>query len=206
MQVEGKAIENALNLFETEVERVKSIDKSINVYEQSDGPAESVRLKSRMDAIRVNMETAKEDLGKLQPDLIEKRKVVDDRERHRKQLQQNIDILVAKERIESLRAELDGLEKEKDSVEGSDTAESEHDELRTKRSDLLHKKARSDGMFSSHMEHIIALKVCCIFVLTELDSLSAFSANSVIVNTKMSTIDTGGRKSMRRRRNRRQKT
>jgi predicted nucleic acid-binding Zn-ribbon protein len=163
MQVEGKAIENALNLFETEVERVKSIDKSINVYEQSDGPAESARLKPRMDAIRVNMETAKEDLGKLQPDLIEKRKVVDDRERHRKQLQQNIDILVAKERIESLRAELDGLENERDSVEGSDTAESELQELRSKRSDLLHKKARSDGMFSSHMEQIIALKVCCIF-------------------------------------------
>jgi small-conductance mechanosensitive channel len=178
MQIEGKALESALNLFDAELERLKHIDASINLYEQSDGPTESARLKSRMDAIRVNMETAKEDIGKLQPDLVEKRKAVDDRERHKKQLQQNIDILTARERIKSLSAELDELAKERDSIEGSETAEQDLVELGNKKSELLRKKAHSDGMFSSHMEHIIALKVGCNFVLTKLSSLFWLSAQA----------------------------
>jgi hypothetical protein len=194
MQAEYKSLESALNLFVAEVERLKSIDKSINFFEQSSSRDEAAGLASRMEEIRTKMATAKEDLSLLQPDLIEIRKAVDDRERHRKQLQQNIDIFVAQERIESLEVEVERLEKERDSIEGAETASEDYSKLGTKKSDLLQKKARSDGMFSSHMEQIRALKVCCIRCIDEshlLNSLSGVSANSSLLNIKMSILNTG---------------
>lgn len=156
---EVQALEKALHDFQADKRSLAQLDGEIREFEESSQSNDLGLMSSKMEAIRDSASEAKNELLKLQPGLTEIRKTVTDRERHKRQLQQNIDILVAEARISVLNEEIDKLKEEKDSIEGSQSALAEHGELTAKRESLLQKKARSDGMFSSHMEQVRALHV-----------------------------------------------
>lgn len=154
-----KVLEKSLQDFRADKRALETLDSDIREFEESSQLDDLNQMSSKMESIKEKAGAAKNELEALQPGLVEIQKAVDDRERHKRQLQQNVDILVAESRISALNLEIDQLQKEKDSIDGAQSAEDEHKALRTQKDGLLQKKARSDGMFSSHMEQIRALKV-----------------------------------------------
>jgi hypothetical protein len=86
-------------------------------------------------------------------------RAVDDQERHKKLLMQNIDILVSTERMKVLEKEIAELVENREKIEGSSTANDKFEALKAQQEKLLQKKSNYEGRFSSHVEQIHALKV-----------------------------------------------
>jgi len=147
------------------------------------------------------IESKKKQLKELQPKLHAVRRAVEDQDRYKTNLGANIDILEAQENVKVLEKEIAELEQKRDSVEGADTADDEYRAAKAKIESLKEKKARCDGLFSSHVEQIRALTVssfCCrnvgyslweIAFLTIIfrSRLSLISASSTVRITRVST-------------------
>ena len=86
-------------------------------------------------------------------------KAVDDQERHKKNLKENIELIHSSQRIEELKKEVDILEKRVSSVEGHDTVYDDIDGLRARKESILKCTARLEGRRGEILESIRSIKV-----------------------------------------------
>ena len=148
-----------LNSFKNEVRVLQDLDKQIKDYENSTKPREHENIGAKVAKIVAGVNEKKNELEDLQPKLEDVRRAVEDQDRYKSNLQDNIELLEAEENVKVLQKEISDLEQKVDSIEGSATAEEEYTALKEKQDELMQKKARYDGVYSSHVEQIRALKV-----------------------------------------------
>lgn len=155
---EEQRLLKVISTFDSDVQGLRSLEKQIGAYSESSRPSELDQISSKVAKILARIESKKAEIQKLEPDLHSVKRAVDDQERHKKQLKQNIDILVAEQRMEVLQKEIEELEEQRKSIEGYETAEKEYNSAKDSKEELLQKKAMCDGRFSSHVEQIRAMK------------------------------------------------
>jgi len=115
-------------------------------------------LNEEIDKLKGRVAEKRSQLQELEPELESLNRSIEDQERHRKLIQENISLLEATHRIEDLKKEIESFENEKEKIEGYDTAAKELDEASARIVDLLDKKARKEGRRSGSIEQIRTLK------------------------------------------------
>ena len=156
---EDQSLQSTLSQFDSDVKGLQNLAGQINVFLNSDLPQEMEHISSKVAKILDRVSARKGDLLNLEPALEAVKRAVDDQERHKKSLKQNIDILEAGERIKILEQEITDLEDKRGQIQGHDTVYDEYEIAKKRREELQQKKANYDGRFASHVEQIRALKV-----------------------------------------------
>ena len=160
-QEEETSLQSKWSDFEKEIQSLRSIADQIETYTRSDKPREHEEMTRKVSEILARVEAKKEEAQQLEPKLHAIRRAVEDQERHKNQLKQNIEILEATAGLRALRKDVEELEKKRAAITGHRTAHKEFEALKAEKEKVYQKKAMADGRFSSHMEQIRALQVCC---------------------------------------------
>ena len=148
-----------LNAFKNDVRVLQDIEQQIEKYETSSKPREHEMIVAKISKIVARVDSKKKELDEIQPKLNDIRRAVEDQDRYKTNLQANIEILEAEDNARVLQKEIADLEEKCNAIEGSATAEEDFASLKARYDDLIQKKARFDGMYSSQVEQIRALKV-----------------------------------------------
>jgi chromosome segregation ATPase len=148
-----------LNSFDGAVKNLRMLTKRLDEYLSSDKPNEMEQISSKVSKLLDRIEANKAKLLELEPTLESVKRAVDDQERHKKMLKQNIDVLEAEDRMKQKQKQIESLENELLRIEGHSTVGAEYQEAKNLKGELQRKKANYDGRFSSLVEQIRALKV-----------------------------------------------
>ena len=114
-------------------------------------------MKQKNDKISEQIEERKEDLKSLEPKLEELRTTVNDKERHKKQLKENISILESRKRVEELNREIERLKDDRGSIEGGDTAHEEVEKAEAEKQKLMVEQANIEGRWREIMDNVRSL-------------------------------------------------
>jgi chromosome segregation ATPase len=162
---EEEGHQSTLSVFKSEVESLQQLTQQINSFTNSDKMKELEQISSKVASILEQAQERKLDLSKVTPKMHALQRAVDDQERHKKMLSQNIDILESTERMETLETEIRDLTSQLDKIDGSATVSNEYKDAKNEKDLLQQKKSNYEGRHSSHMDQYYALKVR--FIVTE---------------------------------------
>jgi len=151
-----------VNQFQSDVKYLRDLTAQIDDYSGSGKSAESSRIESKVSKVLAQVEEKKSELDSLKPKLAQVRNAVNDQERYKKLLNENIDILGACKRIDELKKEISRLEEDLSKVEGRETAYAKHADAKHRKEKAMADQARIEGRWGGIVEHIRSLKVCVI--------------------------------------------
>lgn len=156
---EEQGLQSTLSMFDSDSKSLQILAKQIDAYLDSSKSQELEQISSKVASILSRIDARKGDLLQLEPSLESLKRAVDDQERHKKLLKQNIDILEAGERMKVLVKEIEDLEANRSEIEGHSTVYKEYAGAKQRKEEHQQKKANYDGRFASLVEQIRALKV-----------------------------------------------
>ena len=150
---------STLSSFENDFARLRTTVDSIEAFERSSKPEELQKIQGKVDKIVSRINAKKKEQEALHPKVESVRRAVEDQGRYKTNLGFNIDILETGETIKVLEKEIADHYEKRRNIEGVDTAHDRFQTVKAQKEELLQKKARCDGLFSSHVEQIRALQV-----------------------------------------------
>ena len=156
---EQQSLMDVVNQFQSDVKYLRDITAQIDEYSGSGKSNETSRIESKISKVLAQVEEKKSELESLKPQLAQVRNAVNDQERYKKLLHENIDILGVGKRIEELGNEIERLQEDLSKVEGRDTAYAKHTEAKDRRDKAVAEQARIEGRWGGIVEHIRSLKV-----------------------------------------------
>jgi DNA repair protein RAD50 len=116
------------------------------------------RFEKRSEDLDLQMKLKQQELESLKPDLEHITKVVNDQERQKKNLLQNIELLEALKVKERISQEIVVLGQKRSLVEGGDTCVEDHESLNKRRLDLSNRKALLKGKRDQLKEVIMGVQ------------------------------------------------
>jgi uncharacterized coiled-coil DUF342 family protein len=141
------------------MESLQQLTEQINMFANSDKIRELEQISSKVAKIIEQAQEKKNELSEVVPKMDALHRAVDDQERHKKMLSQNIDILESTERMETLETEIRELAAKLDKIDGCTTVSNEYKNAKNEKEMLQQKKSNYEGRHSSHMDQYYALKV-----------------------------------------------
>ena len=169
---EEEGLQSMLSAFKSEVERLKQLTQQITSFTNSDKSKELEQISSKVASILDQTQEHRLELSKVEPRMHALQRAVDDQERHKKLLGQNIDILESTERMEMLETEIRELTSQLDKIDGSTEVSNEYKNAKNEKELMQQKKSNYEGRHSSHMDQYYALKVCVIITNSTLFELA----------------------------------
>jgi hypothetical protein len=157
---EEECLQTTSNAFKSEVDSLQQLTQQITSFTNSDKLKELDQISSDVSKIIDQAQERKNELSKIIPKMDALQRAVDDQERHKKMLSQNIDILESTERMETLETEIRELTSQLTKIDGSTTVSNEYKNAKNEKELLQQKKSNYEGRHSSHMDQYYALKVC----------------------------------------------
>jgi DNA repair protein RAD50 len=155
---EERILQTQLSQFDNDVKQLRALVDQIDVYYNSSKSDELERLTSTIAKIAGNIQSRKQRVDSIQPELEAVRSAVLDQERHKKNLKQNIDILESKSRMAELEKEVLTLEKDLGKIQGRETVYDDYAKATKMQEKLKQDQARLDGRFSEIVESLRSLK------------------------------------------------
>lgn len=138
---------------------MQQLTQQIISFTNTDKIKELEQISSKVASILEQAQERKVELSKVLPKMNALQRAVDDQERHKKMLSQNIDILESTERMDMLETEIQDLTSQLDKIDGSTTVSNEYKNSKNEKELLQQKKSNYEGRHSSHMDQYYALKV-----------------------------------------------
>lgn len=157
---EEDRISSSLNSFISSVKEMRMIDLQIEKYQSSTTDVEIERVARKITELVKEAERLKEQLSRMLPMLERLVKSVEDQERQRKNLEDNIEIVNAKNSVDKLMDEISHLELKSVSVKGHETVYEDIACLRDRRESIMKATARLEGRRGEILESIRSIKVC----------------------------------------------
>jgi predicted nucleic acid-binding Zn-ribbon protein len=148
-----------VSAFDADVKVLRNLNKEVRDFEESSAAEDLESISSKVQAVLDQIEKKQQDAKDLEPRLEETKNAVNDQERHKKQLIQNIEIVEAGELIVELNRDIEKLERKRKEIEGLDTVNEEHEAAIKGEKELQEKKYRTEGRFSEVVEQIRSTKV-----------------------------------------------
>lgn len=158
-----RILQTEVSQFDGELKQLRDIVQHIDSYTKSNKSDELQRLSSEIRDVLGRMDERKQKLLDAQPELESAKSAELDQDRHKKNLQQNIDIMESTVRIKDIKKDIARLELKRKSIEGYDTVYNEFETVKNSKEKMQEDKARLDGRFSEIAESIRSTKVgiCC---------------------------------------------
>lgn len=144
--------------FTSAVQDLNRIVSAIDDYVKSSKADEIADLDKENEQLLEKEDEKRKEYKGMKPELDRLNKMVDDHERERKNLEENIKLIKATQNIGVLRGEITELEKELSGVEGYDTLAEDEEQLGNRKNQIIADMARQDGRKGEIVESIRALK------------------------------------------------
>jgi DNA repair protein RAD50 len=156
---EEQSLRATIDQFSLDVKYLRDLTRQIDDYSRSNKADELDQVASQASKVLERIEQQKKALSSLQPEVDSVRAAVNDQERHKKQLKENVELLHAEQRTNELQEEIDDLETKLKNVDGQETCYAKHTEAKARKEQQLASKARTEGRWSEIVEQIRSLKV-----------------------------------------------
>jgi chromosome segregation ATPase len=145
--------------FSNDVSNLRQLTTQIESYVDSNKGHDLDRIKEKISNLAQRTKEKEAELAKIEPELDQLNKEIDDQLRHKKLIQENIDALAAGEKIKDLTKDLGRLEEDIGQVEGIDTYAQALSQCQARLSELVEIKARHEGRRGGIVDQIRLLKV-----------------------------------------------
>jgi DNA repair protein RAD50 len=156
---EEESLNTAIHQFSGDKKYLTDLTTQIDAYTGSNKPHDLDQIVSEVVKVADRIKDQRSALATLEPEVESVRNTVNDQERHKKQLKENVEILESEKRINELVEEIGGLDSKLENVEGRDTCIGKHEEANRRREKQLGAKARIEGRWGEIVEQIRSLKV-----------------------------------------------
>jgi DNA repair protein RAD50 len=158
MEEEEEKFTDIYSNFTSSVQELNRIISVVDEYLKSSKAEEVADLEKENDRLAESEKEKRKEHQGMKPELDRLTKMVDDHDRERKNLEENIQLIQATENIEGLRKDIAELEKELSRVEGRETLGDDETQLAKRRNHLIADMARQDGRKGEIIETIRGLK------------------------------------------------
>jgi DNA repair protein RAD50 len=155
---EEKSITDTLNSFLNAVGSLREIVNSIDEYNASNSADAADRYERESEELAVKAKEKADEYASLKPSLDRLTKLVDDQERQKKNLEENIELTQSLQLTAALNRDILALNDKISRVEGRETSEEDMHRLRKQRLELTTEKARCEGRRGEIVQSIQALK------------------------------------------------
>lgn len=185
--------------FTSALKELKDIGQHIEEYQSSTAEDELANVERKKAEFAEKTKEKNAQLNALRPKLESVLKAVEDQERHKKNLKENIELINSTRLVEQLKKEISKLEEKAATVEGHETVYDDIESLRARKEENLKATARLEGRRGEILESIRSIKVggsldpCCVrFWLPQLIT-SICSVNFLHQSTRKLTKNIGWR-------------
>lgn len=155
---EEERLSSTANNFIAAVKELKEIGGQIDEYASSGTEDELANFDQKLATFREKAKTKSDQVREIQPQLAALTKAVDDQERHKKNLKENIELIGSKQRIGELEKEIDALERKASTVDGHDTVFDDMSALKARKEGFMKSTARLEGRRGEVLESIRSIK------------------------------------------------
>mmetsp|Transcript_31649 Transcript_31649/g.76800 ORF Transcript_31649/g.76800 Transcript_31649/m.76800 type:complete len:1417 (+) Transcript_31649:548-4798(+) len=152
-----KNIADTLTGFKDMVKSIKQVVDQIKDFEIQMNSLDGEKYEERANQLDGEIENKQEEIKSMKPALEQITKIVDDQERQKKNLQQNIDLLDALKRINVIKQEKEALQHKLESVEGGSTCAQDKEALIEREHELKNEKARLRGKRDQLREAVMGI-------------------------------------------------
>ncbi|KAL7578370.1 hypothetical protein ACA910_012772 [Epithemia clementina (nom. ined.)] len=155
---EVSSLHNKLIEFQSEAKELRQLTKAIDDFAATEVSGDFDRISAETSEVLEQISSKDQELKSLRADLSKLQDTVQNQERYKKMIRDNIDVIETQNAAEELNKEIERLQEQKRSVKGSDTAYDEHKKavaLKQKRQGEL---ARLEGRFMEVVEAVRSLK------------------------------------------------
>lgn len=146
-----------LEMFENEIEELQ---KQIEDFDSQNDANSLDHTKQKCSKLASEKIEKEERMGKIQPDLDRLKKALDDQERHKKNLNENINLIGLSSRIREIEKEIQSLQEAAANVAGHETAYDDARRLRDRETEIAQMNARLEGRRGEIYENVRSFKVC----------------------------------------------
>jgi DNA repair protein RAD50 len=150
--------QNALLEFQGDARELHRLTKAVDEFSGSTKPQESERIADQMSMVLAQIKKKGEEVEALGPELESARTAVQDQERHKKMLRENIDVMESEVAINEYAAREQQLQAKLASVEGGETASDELQSATKAKEKRVAEKNRLEGRWLEVVEKIRAVK------------------------------------------------
>lgn len=155
---EEKERQAALHDFETEVKDLRRLTSVIEAFEASDKLQRIEEHASKVATVLEKISAKKKDKDELAPKVAEAAASVENQERYKKLLRDNIDLINEEEKIKTIDDELERLQDDMSKIEGADEVGEKLRQAEASKQKRLGQKARIEGRWMEVVEKIRSLK------------------------------------------------
>lgn len=155
---EEKERQAALHDFETEVKDLRRLTSVIEAFEASDKLQRIEEHASKVATVLEKISAKKKDKDELAPKVAEAASSVENQERYKKLLRDNIDLINEEEKIKTIDDELERLQDDMSKIEGADEVGEKLRQAEASKQKRLGQKARIEGRWMEVVEKIRSLK------------------------------------------------
>jgi methyl-accepting chemotaxis protein len=145
--------------FSNDVSQLRQMITQIESSVDSSKGHDLDRINEKISSLEQRTKEKEAELASIEPELNQLNKTIDDHERHKKLIQENLDLLAAGERIKDIKKDLDRLKEDMGQVEGSHTYVQALNQCQTRLSELVENRARYEGRRGGIVDQIRTLKV-----------------------------------------------
>jgi DNA repair protein RAD50 len=131
-----------LRMLENEIEELQ---KQIDDFDCQNDADSLDRIKNKSFELAAQRKEKEERVGKIQPDLDRLKTALDDQERHKKNLNRNINVISLNSRIRDIKKEIGSLQEAAANVAGHETAYDDAQRLRNRETEIAQMNARLEG-------------------------------------------------------------
>lgn len=156
---EEERISATYNSFVGALNELRELRKKIEEYLASGTEEELANFESKIAEYQTKAKEKLTEIEKIQPDLDRLVKAVDDQERHKKNLKENVELIQARNRIDDLKKEITSLEESAANVEGHETVYEDIEGLGARKEKIMKATARLEGRRGEILESIRSIKV-----------------------------------------------
>jgi DNA repair protein RAD50 len=158
MEEEEEKFNEIYSTFTASVQDLNRIISVVDEYLKSSKADEVATLEEENNRLAAKEKEKRKEYESIQPELDCVTKMVDDQDRERRNLEENIQLIQANENIEGLRKDIAELEKELSRIEGRETLDNDERQLALRKNHLIADMARQDGRKGEIIETIRGLK------------------------------------------------
>ena len=143
------------NAFTAAVDDLTKLSRTIQRFNEKMANGDPLsRLKADIKEVTARIKSKDKSLDKMEPELAKAKSILDEQERHKKNIVDNIAFQENVKLIGVLTSELDTMKSEYESIEGADDARNAYDTNQERQQKLKHENARTDGKFAMVRDEI----------------------------------------------------
>jgi hypothetical protein len=156
---EETGLNQSLNAFRNDVNRLSDLNRKINEYSRSNKAEQYDEVVSHLTDVTEKVAVHKKERDALLPQLEEVKSLVKEQQRREKNLLHNVQLLEGKSELKVLKEEIAEQEKEKRKIEYHDTVHVRVQNCLNRIKDYQGKKDRQEGRYHEIVERIRSIRV-----------------------------------------------